>query len=83
MTHLELTMRNFQAQVSLTHQLAQTYCQGRWVALGGGGYDLYRVAPRAWSILWAEMSGQEVPEHVPERWIKRLETSLGTVTEER
>lgn len=39
LTHLELTMRSFQAQVSLTHQLAQTYCQGRWVALGGGGYD--------------------------------------------
>ena len=71
LTHLELTMRSFQAQVSLTHQLAQTYCQGRWVALGGGGYDLYRVTPRAWSILWAEMSGQEVPEDVPEQWIKR------------
>jgi len=49
-------MRGIQAQVKLAHQLADMYCQGRWVAVGGGGYDLYRVVPRAWSIVWAEMS---------------------------
>jgi acetoin utilization deacetylase AcuC-like enzyme/GNAT superfamily N-acetyltransferase len=71
LTHLELTMRSFQAQASLTCQLAQTYCQGRWVALGGGGYDFYRVTPRAWSILWAEMSGKPLPERLPEEWVRR------------
>ena len=71
LTHLELTMIGIQEQMKLAHQLAHTYCQGRWVALGGGGYDLYRVVPRAWSILWAEMSDQELPERLPEKWIER------------
>jgi len=55
----------------LAHQLAHTSCQGRWVAVGGGGYDLYRDVPRAWSILWAEMSEQPVPEELPEEWVQR------------
>lgn len=71
LTHLSLTIRGISAQVKLAHQLAHTYCQGRWVALGGGGYDLYRVVPRAWSLLWAEMSGQALPERLPEAWIER------------
>ncbi len=71
LTHLELTLRGIQAQVKLVHQLAHTYCQGRWVALGSGGYDPYRVVPRAWGMLWAEMSEQALPEHLPEEWVKR------------
>jgi len=71
LTYLELTLRGIQAQVKLVHQLAHTYCQGRWVALGSGGYDPYRVVPRAWGMLWAEMSEQALPEHLPEEWVKR------------
>ena len=71
LTHLELSLRGIQAQVKLAYQLAHTYCQGRWVALGSGGYDPYRVVPRAWGMLWAEMSGQDLPEHLPEEWVKR------------
>jgi acetoin utilization deacetylase AcuC-like enzyme len=71
LTHLSLTMRGIRAQVKLAHELAHRYTDGRWVAVGGGGYDLYRVVPRAWSILWAEMSGQELPENLPNAWIER------------
>ena len=71
LTHLSLTLRGIQAQIKLAHQLAHTYCQGRWVAVGGGGYDLYRVVPRAWSMVWAEMSDQSLPEHLPHKWVKR------------
>src|SRR6266849_1681011 len=71
LTYLELTLRGIQAQVKLVHQLAHTYCQGRWVALGSGGYDPYRVVLRAWGMLWAEMSEQALPEHSPEEWVKR------------
>lgn len=71
LTHLELTLHGIQAQMRLAHQLAHSYCQGRWVAVGGGGYDLYRVVPRAWSILWAEISDQTLPERLPEEWVER------------
>lgn len=71
LTHLHLTMRGITRQMKTTHELAHTYCDGRWVALGGGGYDLYRVVPRAWSALWAEMSEQTLPERLPDTWIAR------------
>jgi acetoin utilization deacetylase AcuC-like enzyme/GNAT superfamily N-acetyltransferase len=71
LTHLALTLHGIQAQVQLAHRLAHTYCDGRWVALGGGGYDQFRVVPRAWSLLWAEMSEQPVPAHLPKPWITR------------
>ena len=71
LTHLKLTLRGIQKQMKMAHQLAHTYCQGRWVALGGGGYDLYRVVPRAWSMLWAEMSDQTLPKELPAEWITR------------
>ncbi|HLI68321.1 MAG TPA: acetoin utilization protein AcuC [Ktedonobacteraceae bacterium] len=71
LTHLSLTTRGIDAQIKLARQLADTYCQGRWLALGGGGYDLYRVVPRAWSMVWARMSGQALPEKLPEAWVER------------
>ncbi|MBO0706542.1 MAG: acetoin utilization protein AcuC, partial [Candidatus Dormibacteraeota bacterium] len=37
------------------HQLAHELCEGRWVALGGGGYAIREVVPRAWTLLFAEM----------------------------
>ncbi len=57
----------------LAHQLAHTYCGGKWVAVGGGGYDKWRVVPRAWALIWLEMSGQTAfaNDHVPQAWIDK------------
>ena len=38
-------LRTLRLRSALFYRVA---CQGRWVALGGGGYDIYRVVPRAW-----------------------------------
>src|SRR5947208_6458104 len=82
LTHLELTTRSIQAQVRCAHQLAHTYCHGRWVALGGGGYDQFRVVPRVWSMLWADMSGQALPEQLPEQWVERWHPAWEAVKEQ-
>ncbi len=82
LTHLELSLRSMQAQTKLVHQLAHEYCQGRWVALGGGGYDLYRVVPRAWSLLWAEMSEQALPTCLPESWVSRWRPAWQAVAQQ-
>ena len=82
LTHLRLTMRGIQAQMKLAHQLAHTYCFDRWVALGGGGYDLYRVVPRAWGMLWAEMSEQALPEQLPGEWVARWRPAWEAVEEQ-
>ncbi len=71
LTHFKLTMRGIQKQIKVTHQLAHTYCEGRWVALGGGGYDPFRVVPRAWGMVWAEMADKALPKELPAVWIER------------
>lgn len=48
--------------------LADEVCDGRWVALGGGGYDPCTAPPRAWALLAAEMAGIEVADPVPETY---------------
>ena len=55
------------------HDLAHELCEGRWVATGGGGYDIWRVVPRAWTSLWAAVSHQELPERVSEDWLSQVE----------
>ncbi len=82
LTHLELTTRSIQAQMRSVHHLAHTYCHGRWVALGGGGYAQFRVVPRVWSILWAEMSEQALPEHLPEPWVERWRPAWEAIKEQ-
>jgi len=64
-------MRGIQAQVKLAHQLADMYCQGRWVAVGGGGYDLYRVVTpclvyRLGGNVWTDNTTS-----LPEKWVAR------------
>jgi acetoin utilization deacetylase AcuC-like enzyme len=71
LTHLSLTTRAFAAQAKITHDLAHEHSQGRWVALGGGGYDMYRVVPRAWALVWSEMAGRPLPEQIPAAWLDR------------
>jgi acetoin utilization protein AcuC len=69
LTHLSVTMRLYEHIPRRVHDLAHGLCDGRWVATGGGGYDIWRVVPRAWAALWAAVSDQELPEIVPDDWL--------------
>ena len=42
------------------HELAHRHSGGRWVALGGGGYAVVDVVPRAWTHLVATAAGRPV-----------------------
>jgi acetoin utilization protein AcuC len=44
----------------------------RWVALGGGGYNISNVA-RAWTLAWAVMNGIELEEDLPDSFLKEAE----------
>ena len=53
---------------NLSHRRAVRALRGlapRLIVSGGGGYNPWTVA-RLWSLVWAELSGQEVPEHLPQ-----------------
>jgi acetoin utilization protein AcuC len=75
LTHLQLSTRAYAAQARLVHELAHRVAGGRWLALGGGGYDWVRVVPRSWAIVWAEMSGQRLPDGVPPSWATRWQSA--------
>jgi acetoin utilization protein AcuC len=32
---------------------------------------VWEVVPRAWTLVWAVLSGQEVPSRVPREWLER------------
>lgn len=71
LTHLHYLTRTFEHVARRSHELAHELCEGRLIALGGGGYALWTVVPRAWTAVWAAISGQPLPELVPEAWRAR------------
>jgi acetoin utilization deacetylase AcuC-like enzyme len=71
LTDLSLTTRVMAWQTALVHNLAHQYCDGRWLAVGGGGYDAFRVVPRAWSLVWAELTQRPLPAAIPQEWLDR------------
>lgn len=72
LTHLSTTIRTFREIPKLAHEIAHQYCDGRWIAVGGGGYDIWRVVPRAWSIIWLEMTNHKIPRgKLPATWLEK------------
>jgi acetoin utilization protein AcuC len=55
LAHLATTTRIWPRVGRVFHELAHELCEGRWLALGGGGYAIYEVVPRAWTLFFAEM----------------------------
>ncbi|MCL5677572.1 MAG: acetoin utilization protein AcuC [Firmicutes bacterium] len=71
LSHLSLTNTSFRRVPEVVHSLAHQLTGGRWIALGGGGYDIWRVVPRAWALLWSEVSGRLLPFRLPSAWLDR------------
>ncbi|RDU36177.1 acetoin utilization protein AcuC [Neobacillus piezotolerans] len=72
LTHLHGTMNIFREIPRLAHEIAHKYCGGRWIAVGGGGYDIWRVVPRAWALIWMEMAGKgDSSGKLPLKWLER------------
>ncbi|MGG5170755.1 acetoin utilization protein AcuC [Pseudarthrobacter sp. J1738] len=58
-----------EAMISIA-QLAGQHCEQRWIATGGGGYDVTSVVPRSWSHLVGIAANRPVPLRtpVPQQW---------------
>ncbi|GAA2509766.1 acetoin utilization protein AcuC [Actinocorallia cavernae] len=70
LAHLAVSLDAQRAVQLACHELAHEYADGKWVALGGGGYAVVDVVPRSWTHLVAIAAGRPVtPETViPEGW---------------
>jgi len=68
LARLMLTTHGYVAVVEELKALAEE--AGRWLAFGGGGYDL-DVVPRAWTLAYGVMSGQPFPDELPPAYTTR------------
>lgn len=72
LTHLSTTINTYRMIPKIAHEIAHQYCGGKWIAVGGGGYDIWRVVPRAWALIWLEMTGQStVSGPLPKNWVAK------------
>jgi acetoin utilization protein AcuC len=70
LTHLATSMKIYAQIPRLVQRASEKYSQGRWLAVGGGGYDIWRVVPRAWSMIWMVMNDIPiVQQSIPESWL--------------
>lgn len=53
LAHMALSVDAQRTAYEMLHQLAHDVTGGKWLALGGGGYELIDVVPRAWTHLTA------------------------------
>ncbi|MFI0907860.1 acetoin utilization protein AcuC [Streptomyces sioyaensis] len=70
LAHLAVSLDAQRAVAEACHDLAHQYADGRWVALGGGGYAVVDVVPRSWTHLAAIAAGRPIDpaSMVPEQW---------------
>ncbi|MEU7629270.1 acetoin utilization protein AcuC [Nocardia sp. NPDC049220] len=71
---LDLTVDGQRAAFRAMRDLADKHAEGRWLAVGGGGYGLLRVVPRAWTHLLATALDRTVEPAtvIPQSWIDRI-----------
>jgi acetoin utilization protein AcuC len=85
LANLLLTVDGQRLAQQKLHELAHRICDGRWVAVGGGGYELVRVVPRTWTHLLAIASGEPVdPEtETPNEWREFVHLRTGATAPTR
>ncbi len=78
LTHLRCTTGLFERMTRLVCELADEHCGGRLIATGGGGYAVYTVVPRAWTLVWAALNGIDAPDVIPEEYQRMLRLEGGS-----
>ena len=68
LAHLLCSIDGQRATYAMLHDLAHEVCGGKWVVVGGGGYEPVQVVPRAWTHVLAEVTGADVNGATPGAW---------------
>ena len=71
LAHLRVTTSAMSEAARLVDAIAHDHAGGRWLSTGGGGYDIYRVVPRAWALVWLAAAHRAVPIETPAAWRQR------------
>jgi len=76
---LALSVDGHRAVYRVLRDLAEELTGGRWLALGGGGYQLFRVVPRSWTHLLATVLDRDVEPRttLPAGWVSHAARLAG------
>jgi acetoin utilization protein AcuC len=79
LANLRLSVDGHRAIYRELRDLAQRTADGRWLALGGGGYGLFRVVPRSWTHLLATVLDRDLDPRrpVPPGWVAHASRLTG------
>jgi acetoin utilization protein AcuC len=77
LAHLRVTTTAMGEAARLVDRVAHRWAGGRWLSTGGGGYDAYRVVPRAWSLVWLAGAHLPAPAATPVTWRDRWAVEAG------
>jgi len=71
LAHLALSVDAQRTSYESIHELSHEICGGKWLALGGGGYEVVDVVPRAWTHLTAIAAHRPISAdtEVPQSWL--------------
>ncbi|MBT0767735.1 acetoin utilization protein AcuC [Kineosporia sp. J2-2] len=85
LAHLALSLDAQRASYEALHEFAHEFCDGRWVAFGGGGYEVVDVVPRAWAHLIAIAAHRPVAPgaDVPDSWRDYVTARCGRAAPQR
>lgn len=74
LTHLSCTLDTLYKIPYIVTNLANKYCNGKVIMVGGGGYNIWRVVPRAWAHVWFALNDLKTPNNpIPESWINKYQ----------
>lgn len=71
LANLRVTTTAMGSAARLVDAIAHRWAAGRWLSTGGGGYDAYRVVPRAWSLVWLAALHRDHGLPTPASWRER------------
>ncbi|HET7397252.1 MAG TPA: acetoin utilization protein AcuC [Intrasporangium sp.] len=79
LAHFAMTVDAQRAAADSLHRLSHEVCAGRWVALGGGGYEIVDVVPRTWTHVTAIAAHAPVrcTVPVPQEWRDHVQRLCG------
>jgi acetoin utilization protein AcuC len=78
LAHLRVTTTAMGEAARVVDAIAHRWANGRWLSTGGGGYDVYRVVPRTWSLVWLAGAHREAPAETPLDWRERWSAEAAT-----
>lgn len=79
LTNLRLSVDAQRQNMLDIADLAKRFADDKWIALGGGGYNVIDVVPRVWTHLMAIAGGQPIPlrTEVPEEFLTYVYDTYG------